>query len=474
MDSTRKLIVTSPLLVMAMMVYSPLPSRAAPAEQAPMNVLLLMVDDLNTWLLNDPNRYGGKVIAPHIRKLAQSGVNFSHSYAASPSCSPSRTALLSGMSPWKTGIYANGLDMEKSSVLADAVFLPDQLKSAGYSIASYGKISHGWGNRRGWDERFAHKRDPIPPDAPFTTVGRGEQDWGPIHLAEAEMNDTKYADAAIARIQQNHEHPFFIACGLFNPHMPWYVPQEYFDLYPLDEIVLPATKAGDLEDVPELGRQLTDGKRNFVDSVLANELHREAVQAYLATTTYADRQIGRVLEALESSPHRNNTIVILISDHGFHLGEKNHWQKMTLWEEATHNLMIWRVPGLTRPGSKSSRFVSLQDLYPTLMELTGVVPPDYLDGRSLLPLLQNPNTPWTSTAISAHHDRYISIRTAEYRYIRYSESQEELYDRRTDPHEWTNQINNPNYASALQALRTQVPPLSDMKPLVDRRTRAGQ
>lgn len=474
MNILRKLRITSPLLVTVVMVYSTIPSRADPADQAPLNVLLLMVDDLNTWLLDDPDRYGGKVIAPNIRKLARSGMNFPHSYAASPSCSPSRTALFSGMSPWKTGIYANGLDMEKSSGLADAVFLPNRLKSAGYSTASYGKITHGWGNRPGWDERFAHSRDPVPPDAPFTVVGRGEQDWGPIHLAEEAMNDTKYADAAIARLQQNHDRPFFIACGLFNPHMPWYVPQHYFDMYPLDEIVLPEIKTGDLEDVPPLGRALTDGKSNFVDSVLANGLHREAVQAYLATTTYADAQMGRVLDALESSPHRDNTIVILISDHGFHLAEKNHWQKMTLWEEATHNLMIWRVPGLTQPGSESPRFVSLQDLYPTLMELTGVAPPDYLDGKSLVPLLQKPDAPWTSTAISAHHDRYISIRTAAYRYIRYSETQEELYDKRTDPHEWTNQIDNPRYATPLQELRPQVPALSTMMPLVERRRKAVQ
>ena len=438
-----------------------------------MNVLLLIVDDLNTWLLDDPDRYGGKVIAPNIRRLARSGVNFAHSYAASPSCSPSRTALLSGMSPWKTGIYANGLDMEKSPNLAKAVFLPDRLKSAGYSIASYGKVSHGWGNRQGWDERFSHSRDPDPPNVPFTAVGRGEQDWGPIHLAEEKMNDTQYADGAIARIQQNHDGPFFIACGLFNPHMPWYVPQKYFDMYPLDEIVLPEIKVGDLQDVPPLGRKLTEGKSKFVDSILANGLHREAVQAYLATTTYADTQMGRVIDALESSPHRDHTIVVLISDHGFHLAEKNHWQKMTLWEEATHNIMIWRIPGLTQPGGESQRFVSLQDLYPTLMALTGIEPPDYLDGRSLVPLLRDPNAPWASTAISAHENRYVSIRTEGYRYIRYSETQEELYDKREDPHEWTNLLGDPRYTAPLHKLRTLVPSQSEMMPLVERRKKAG-
>ena len=448
-------------------------SAAESTRNRPMNVLLLIVDDLNTWLLDDPDRYTGKVVAPHIRRLAESGVLFARSYAASPACSPSRTAFLSGMSPWKTGIYANGLDMEQSAALADATSLPDWFKRAGYSTASYGKVGHGWENRTGFDDRLSHTRDPVPPGSPLTVVGRGEQDWGPIHLAEADMNDTKYADAAIARLQQSHDRPFFIACGLFHPHMPWYVPQKYFDQYPLDEIILPEIKADDLGDVPPLGRALTDGKSKFVDSVLEHGLHREAVQAYLATTTYADTQMGRVLDALENSPYRDNTIVVLISDHGFHLAEKNHWQKMTLWEEATHNLMMFRVPGLTQAGGRSERLVSLQDLYPTLTELAGLAPPSYLDGRSLVPLLRDPDRPWESTAITAYDDRYVSIRTEEYRYIRYNATQEELYDQRLDPHEWTNQIDNPKYASVVQDLRTKVPPLATMAAPVKRKKKGG-
>lgn len=180
------------------------------------------------------------------------------------------------------------------------------------------------------------------------------------------MNDTSYADAAIKQLQKKHDKPFFIGCGLFHPHMPWYVPQKYFDMYPLDEIVLPELKEDDLDDVPPLGRALTDGKIKFVKEVLKHDLQKEAVQAYLATTTYADTQMGRVLDALENSPYRDNTLVVLISDHGFHLAEKSHWQKMTLWEEATHCLMMFRVPGMTKAGGQSERFVSLQDIYPTL------------------------------------------------------------------------------------------------------------
>lgn len=442
---------------------------AVPKE--PMNVLFLTVDDLNTWLLDDSNRYSGKVIAPNIRRLAESGVLFNRAYAASPACSPSRTALLSGMSPWKTGVYGNGLDIEKSETLKSATPLPDWFKKSGYYTASYGKIGHGWDNRSGWNDRIGHSRDPVPPSAPFTSVGRGEQDWGPIHLSEAEMNDTKYADATIKQLEKKHDRPFFLACGVFHPHMPWYVPQKYFDMYPLDEITLPEIKENDLDDVPPLGRALTDGKSKFVDSVLEKGLHKQAVQAYLATTTYADAQIGRVLDTLENSSYRDNTIVMLISDHGFHLAEKSHWQKMTLWEEATHCLMMFRVPGLTKAGGQSDRFVSLQDIYPTFTELCGIEPPAYIDGRSLAPLLKDPGAEWQSTAITAFEDRYVSIRTEEYRYIRYDEDQEELYDSARDPHEWTNQIDNPEYASVIKSLRTSVPTLPDMSPMMPSKKR---
>jgi arylsulfatase A-like enzyme len=433
----------------------------------PMNVLFLIADDLNSWLLNDSDRYPGKVIAPNLRKLADSGVNFSRAYTASPVCSPSRTAFFSGVSPWKSGHYHNALQVKDSEPLKNALSLAGLFKNAGYTTASYGKITHGWDQKPNWDERVGHKRDPAPPGAPLTPVGRGEQDWGPIHLAEEEMNDTTNVEAAIRRLEKKHDRPFFIACGLFNPHMPWYVPQKYFDMFPLDELATPELLKNDLGDVPALGRALTDGKSKYVDQILSHGLHKEAVRAYLATTAYADVQIGRVLDALDTSPYRENTIVVFLTDHGFHLGEKHHWQKATLWEEATHCLLMFRVPGVTRAGGVSERFVSLQDIYPTLADLCGLEPPEYLDGRSLVPLLRDPNANWESTAISGLTDKgnplegYISIRNEQGRYIRYGAGQEEFYDTSKDPHEWTNQIAHPGYARTIQMLRVSVPGLAE-------------
>jgi arylsulfatase A-like enzyme len=436
--------------------------------QPPMNVLFLVADDLNSWLLEDANRYAGKVVAPNLRKFADSGVNFARAYAPSPVCSPSRTAFFSGVSPWNSGHYHNALRTNESEPLNQATSLAGFFKQAGYSATGYGKITHGWDQKEHWDEKIGHKRDPAPPGAPLTVVGRGEQDWGPIHLTEEEMNDTGNVDLAIRQLRNDHERPFFIACGLFNPHMPWYVPKKYFDMFPLDEVVTPKLLKNDLDDVPSLGRALTAGKSGFVDSVLEHGLHEEAVQGYLAATAYVDTQLGRLLDALEESPHKDNTIVVFLTDHGFHLGEKHHWQKATLWEEATHCLLMFRVPGTTPAGGVSQRFVSLQDIYPTLAELCGIEPPAYLDGRSLAPLLKNPNAEWDSTAISGLTNKsdpvegYITIRGELGRYIRYGEDQEEFYDTAKDPREWTNQIDNPEYAETIEKLKAALPDPAEM------------
>ena len=460
----KKFTLTQILAVIAVIVVCAR-SHAIDASQAKrMNVLFLVVDDLNSWLLGDTNRYAGKVVAPNIRRLADSGVIFNRAYTSSPFCSPSRTALLSGVSPWKSGVYDNGTDMSGSTALRNATSLPELFKESGYYTASYGKIGHGWDVRSDWDDHIPHKRDPIPPNAPFLPFTRGEQDWGPTHLREEEMGDTTYADAAIKQLRKKHDKPFLVACGLFHPHMPWYVPQKYFDMFPLDEVTTPELLENDLDDVPPLGRAVTAGKSKFVGQVLEHGLHKQGVRGYLATTAYADAQIGRVLDALDKSPYRDNTIVVFMTDHGFHLGEKSHWQKGTLWEEATHCLLMFRVPGLTKAGGRSERFVSLQDIYPTLADLCGIEPPSYLDGRSLTPLLKKPNAEWKSTAISALYDRYVSIRTEGFRYTRYCDGQEEFYNCAKDPHEWTNQIKNPEYATEIKKLQASVPTLSEMAP----------
>ena len=303
--------------------------RANKAGSDHPNVLFLIVDDLNTLLLGDANRYAGKVVAPNITRLADSGVNFTRNYAAAPKCSPSRTAFLSGVVPWKSGVYDNGYDVNSSPGLKGAISLPAYFRQQGYYVASYGKVSHGW-DLGELDDISNHHRDPIPSNAPlngYSTDKKGkvtENDWGPSPLPESEMDDTKRADQAIAQLGRKHDKPFFIACGLFHPHMPAYSPKKYFDLYPLDSVQLPPTIPNDLDDVPPLGQELA--RLSAFREIAAHDQWKNAIQGYLASTSYADAQIGRILDALNNSPYKDNTIVALITDNGFHIGEKEHWQ----------------------------------------------------------------------------------------------------------------------------------------------------
>ncbi len=426
-----------------------------------MNVLLLIVDDLNTWLLEDPSRYTGKVVAPNIQRLSKEGVLFHNAHTASPVCSPSRTAILSGVAPWRSGVSRNGVKVGDSRALHGVPSLFKTFHDRGYWIAKFGKVSHGYDTGVKYDASMNHKRTPPPPMAPLNGIAHGaggrltERDWGATHLDEEEMSDKKLADAAIEALQRKHEKPFFISCGLFHPHYPWYVPQKYLDMYPLSEIKLPPTKANDLEDIPDYGQRLVN--LDWDDKVKGNGLVKEAIRGYLASVTFSDSQMGRVLHELDNGPHRDNTIVILISDHGFHLGEKQNWTKGTLWEEATDSVMMWRVPGVTQPKQICTRPVSLLDIYPTLVDLIGFARPDHLDGQSILPLLRDARAARAEPAITVY-DGHMSVRTETARFIRYWDGTTELYDRASDPHEWTNQSSNPKFAAMKAEMADLLPP----------------
>jgi len=433
-----------------------------------MNILWIMADDLNAWPLDFQSPYaGGKCIAPNLKKFTESSVNFVHAYTASPTCSPSRTAFLSGVAPWKSGHYHNLPGGNESEPLINSTPIGETFKEAGYYLATAGKISHGYGSGFPSGPRLNRRDAGGVSKMPLMPVGKGEQDWGPIEMPEEEMHDTKVADFAIAELGKAHDQPFFVTCGTFNPHMPWYVPQKYFDLYPLEELTVPELPEDDLDDLPPLALAMTQGKADFVQRVIQGGHLKSAVQAHLATITYVDAQFGRILDALDESPYRDNTIVILFSDHGFHLGEKNRWQKGTLWEQATHIPFLIRLPGNPSNGNTCERFISTLDIYPTLTELCGITPPDTLDGRSLVPLLTDPSAQWESTAITGSTNKglpelaHLSIRNELGRYIRYSAAEEEFYDHHKDPKEWTNEINNPEYSHIVEQMRALLPSIED-------------
>ena len=285
------------------------------------------------------------------------------------------------------------------------------------------------------------KPTPNPKGYPFSgmTGTPHEGDWGVIPgLAEADYDDAKTVDYAIEVLGRKQDRPFFLACGIFRPHLPWYAPQRFFDLYPLADIRLPETRANDLEDIPAEGRALSARRRNEFLHIKKHGKWKEAIRAYLASISFADAQLGRVLDALEQSPHHRNTIIVFWSDHGWHLGEKNHWHKSTLWEEATRIPFLISAPGVTLGNTSCSLPVDTLSIYPTLLELCGLKPVAGLDGPSLVPLLKNPDGPWATPAITEFQRGQCAVRTDRYRYIRYADGTEELYDHMRDPQEWTN------------------------------------
>jgi arylsulfatase A-like enzyme len=421
-------------------------SKGARAMDRP-NVLFIAIDDLNDWV----GCLGGHpdVKTPNLDRLAGSGVNFTQAYCAAPACNPSRAALMTGIRPHNSGIYINPQPWRKSPVLKDAVTLPQHLMAHGYKAIGGGKIYHGrYLDPASWNEYFpaldqSRPDDPLPPNRPVNGIPKTAHfDWGPVKVSDDEMGDMKVANWAAGQLQKKHDKPLFLACGIFRPHLPWYAPEKYFDMYPLDKITLPNIKEDDLDDVPPPGVKMArpDGDHK---NVRDHKQWRQAVQGYLASITFADAAVGRVLDALDASPMKNDTAVVLWSDHGWHLGEKLHWRKFALWEEATHNVCMMRAPGITTPGTRCVHPIDMMDIYPTVADLCGTPSRKELDGKSLVPWLRDPDVPTGAPAMTTHGRGNHSLRTLRWRYIRYADGSEELYDHDHDEMEWTNLAGKP-------------------------------
>ena len=437
--------------------------RADAEAQEKLNVLFIAIDDLNDWV----GCLGGHPDAktPHLDALAEHGVLFTHTYCAAPACNPSRAALMTGIRPSTSGVYHNPDPWRKSEVLKDAVTLPQHFMAHGYRAAGSGKIYHGgFPDPPSWDEYWPSQTknkpgDPMPPTEarPLNGIPQTKHfDWGPVDTSREEMGDWQVADWVNQQLEQEHDQPFFLACGFFRPHLPWYVPQEYFDRHPLDSVTLPEIQEDDLDDVPVTGRKMARPQGDHA-KVVKHDQWRKAVQAYLASISFVDECIGRVVEALDRSPHRDNTVIVLWSDHGWHLGEKLHWRKFALWEEATHNVMMMVAPGTTEPGGRCDAPVSLLDIYPTLVDLCGLTPRSELEGNSLVPLLKDPDADWEPPALTTHGANNHSLRSKRWRYIRYEDGTEELYDHENDELEWHNLADEPKYVKVKAELAQWLP-----------------
>jgi arylsulfatase A-like enzyme len=434
----------------------PAARRASASSGSAPNVLFVSIDDLNDWVGVLGVR--ADVKTPNIDRLAARGLLFANAHCPAPQCGPSRAAVMTGWNPATSGIYDNSQWWRP--IMPDVVTLPAHFKQNGYWTEGAGKNFHhtpgfndpaAWSNyfhwspgavERGWDCGYQRPPDPRPtphPAWPAFQPSTGEFDVAPLDVPDEAMPDYMIVKHGADFLQQySGSEPFFLGIGIFRPHQPWYVPRKYFDMYPLESIELPPFKADDRDDLPAGIKVTVHQRTSMHDRLVKAGLWKPAIQGYLASISFADAQLGLLLDALERSPHARNTIVVLWSDHGFHLGEKSHWQKWSLWQRGTHVPLIIAAPGLISPGSRSNRPVGLIDLYPTLIEMCRLPAVAKLDGRSLMPLLKDPASPWPHAAITTLERGNHSVMGERWHYIRYADGSEELYDLESDPHEWHN------------------------------------
>lgn len=415
------------------------------AEEKP-NVLLIAIDDLNDWVGCLKGSADAKT--PHIDRLAKRGLLFTNAHCQAPICNPSRTSIMYGLRPSSSGVYMNAPRPWTVPAMKKRVTLARHFAANGYLTLTAGKIYHGSGLPPGdfdltapkTGQKTKHDDRLVPPEKGFG----GLWDFGGQSYEEALFQDHQNASWARRFLKEGRvdgkavpKKPFFLAIGFYRPHVPFYSPTRVFDQVP-KEISLPPVKADDWDDIPEIARTVCVAPVAPPQSWFEKqERWREAVRSYHACVRWTDEQVGRLLDALDASPHAKNTIIVLYSDHGFFLGEKQRWAKQSLWERATRVPFIIAAPGKTKGGSTSAP-AELLSIYPTLIELCGLKKRQGLDGRSVVPLLDDATAKWEHPALTTHGRNNHAVRTERYRYIRYRDGSEELYDLQEDPHEWTN------------------------------------
>ena len=397
------------------------------------NVLFIAVDDLNHWVSHLGRNSQAKT--PNIDRLAAMGTTFTNAHTAVPACEPSRCALMSGRRPWVSGCYKNGHTWRKYQKPGEG--LSAQFLKAGYYVSGAGKIYH---QMIALEEEWSDYMD----RGPLSLNGRGVAKHDGYHnnktfpnLKDEDIVDWHTVDYCVERLSKKRKKPYFIACGLYKPHLAFVVPRKYYKDFPLDKIKLPPHIENDLDDIPPAGVKMAGPQADHA-KFLKSGRWKAAIQSYLATCAYTDMNVGRLLDAFAKSPDRENTIIVFWSDHGWSLGEKQHWRKFALWEETTRIPMIWVAPGVTRPGTRCSQPVDTMSIYPTLCSLTRIEKPGHVSGHDISPLLRNPESQWPYPAITTHGRGNHAVRTASERYIRYADGSEEYYDHSKDPYEWNN------------------------------------
>ncbi|NRB28752.1 MAG: sulfatase, partial [Roseibacillus sp.] len=416
------------------------------------NVLLISIDDLNDWtgfLRGHP-----EAVTPHMDALAKRGRNFANAHCSVPVCSSSRASVMSGVAATTHGSYELGPKYEELPALTDVPTIQQYFKDNGYYTLSGGKVLHHGFNGRlagAIDRPLGRKRSPRP-GKPMSRPSDWSSawDWGAYPEQDAEMADIQLAQNAAKALKEDFEKPFFMSVGFFRPHVPLFVPAKWFDLYDAESLTLPRPPKSDLNDVPKNFL----GINNYAVApthaeVIEHGKQRSLTHAYLASISFVDHCAGIVMDALKSSSHAENTLIVLWSDHGFHLGEKQHWAKRTLWEESTRVPLLFAGPGI-KPGKPCLEPASLLDLYPTLVELCKLPKNPHLEGLSLVPQLKDPSRARDRPAITSAYFGNHSVRSRDWRLISYEDGAKELYDHRTDSDEFHNLAKDPAHQAVIK------------------------
>ncbi|TWO34500.1 sulfatase [Seonamhaeicola sediminis] len=434
------------------------------------NVLFIAVDDLNNMI--GPIDNFSNVKTPNFDRLANMGVTFTNAHVQAPLCGPSRASIMTGLRPSNTGIYGmahdNDVRRDGNPATKDITFLPEYFGNNGYHTMGIGKLFHNHAPDSVFHESGGRVKGFGPlPKKRFVWDGYGKgikgvhgrtsTDWGAFPETDSLMPDYASANWAIERLQREYDQPFFLGVGFLRVHVPLYVPQKWFDLYPLEEIETPPYKADDLADIPNVGLQINDlPMMPTTNWAIESGEWKKIVQAYLACISFVDNQLGRVLDALENSKYADNTIIVLWSDHGYRLGEKETFAKHGLWETATKAPLMFAAPNLPK-GKKIDAPVEFLSIYPTLLELSGLPAYPRNEAKSLVSMMTKDEGVDESYALTTYGMNNHAVRTQQYRYIQYEDGTQELYDHSNDPNEWTNVAGIKEYNEKIEELKQLLP-----------------
>jgi arylsulfatase A-like enzyme len=444
-------------IIMAMILLN---CAGFPKDKA-LNIILIPVDDLNDWVAC----LGGhpQVKTPNIDRLAARGVLFANAHCQTAICNPSRSSLMTSLYPSTSGIYFNAGRLKDSPIAVENVVMTRRFENEGYHVTAAGKLFHAGVDTQYMDHYAGNFGGfgPLPAQKFTSFPGSPLWDWGIYPERDEQMPDYKIAEWGMAQLDKTYGQPLFLGLGFYRPHVPNYVPQKWFDLYPEESTQLPKVDPEDLNDISAYAYEMTHldyirPAHPYHEWIMENDQWLNFVRSYLASISFVDHQIGKFLDALENSYYRDNTFIVLFGDHGFHLGEKEAWAKQTLWENGTRTPLIIVGPGIPQ-GKICAKPVQLLDIYPTLLELTGCDADPKHEGHSLVPLLQDVESDWPYMARISFGPGNYAIRSERYRYIHYDDGSEEFYDHQKDPNEWENQIHNTDLNEIINTHRAFLP-----------------